>query len=182
MPMIYIKTALGQAALHNRSMRMVPRQRSAFILCDGKRSVKDVLQSTLGLGVTADDLNDLVELGLLTAASDSALEPASPSGSSRTEAAPQSVPVTPSSVLDTASAPLSTAVLNRTPSIYAQAHYSKAYPIAIKLTAGLGLRGFLLNLAVEGATDLSQLQELAPRIKKAVGPEKFRELEMALYD
>ena len=182
MPMIYIKTALGQAALHNRSIRMASRQRSAFILCDGKRSVEDILRATLGLGVTADDINGLVGLGLLIATSDSALEPASQAGSPRTEAAPQSAPVPPSAVLDTASAPLPTAALNRTPSIYAQAHYSKAYPIAIKLTAGLGLRGFLLNLAVEGATDLSKLQELAPRIKKAVGPEKFRELEMALYD
>ena len=182
MPMIYIKTALGQAALHNRSMRMAPRQRSAFILCDGKRSVENILRATLGLGVTADDINDLVELGLLIAAYDSAPEPAPLSDAPQAETAPQSAPVMPSTVLDTASASLSTVALNRTPSIYAQAHYSKAYPIAIKLTAGLGLRGFLLNLAVEAATDLSKLQELAPRIKKAVGPEKFRELEMALYD
>jgi hypothetical protein len=64
----------------------------------------------------------------------------------------------------------------------AQAHYSKAYPIATRLTAGLGLRGFRLNLAVEAAGDLDKLRELAPRIKDAVGPEKFRELQSSLYD
>lgn len=51
-----------------------------------------------------------------------------------------------------------------------------------RLTAGLGLRGFLLNLAVEAAGDLSKLRELAPKIEQAVGPDKFRELESALYE
>lgn len=50
------------------------------------------------------------------------------------------------------------------------------------MTAGLGLRGFRFNLAVEAAGNLAQLQELAPKIKEAVGPEKFRELQSALYD
>ncbi|CDS51633.1 FIG00933524: hypothetical protein [Polaromonas sp. CG9_12] len=68
------------------------------------------------------------------------------------------------------------------PSATAQAHYSKAYPIATRLTAGLGLRGFRLNLAVEAAGDLDKLRELAPRIKDAVGAEKFRELQSSLYD
>ena len=67
------------------------------------------------------------------------------------------------------------------PTLNAQAHYSKAYPIATRLTAGLGLRGFRLNLAVEAAGDLDKLKELAPRIREAVGPEKFLELENALY-
>lgn len=55
------------------------------------------------------------------------------------------------------------------------------YPIAIRLTASLGLRGFRLNLAVEAAGDITKLQELAPKIKDAVGPEKFKELHNALY-
>jgi len=66
--------------------------------------------------------------------------------------------------------------------VSAQAHYSKAYPIATRLTARLGLRGFRLNLAVEAAGDLEKLRHLAPKIKDAVGLEKFQELENALYD
>ena len=69
----------------------------------------------------------------------------------------------------------------RRPSLDAQAHFLKAWPIATRLTANLGLRGFRLNLAVESAGDLAKLKELAPRIKDAVGSEKFRELEIALY-
>ena len=41
--MILVKTDAGQQTLRDRSVRLTPRQRSAFILCDGKRSVDDVL-------------------------------------------------------------------------------------------------------------------------------------------
>lgn len=69
---------------------------------------------------------------------------------------------------------------NRLPTLSAQAHYAMAYPIAIRLTAALGLRGFRLNLAVEAASDLDKLKELAVKIKDAVGPEKYKDLDDAL--
>ena len=77
--------------------------------------------------------------------------------------------------------PAGTPLVGAAPSLDAQAHFLKAWPIATRLTANLGLRGFRLNLAVESAADLVKLKELAPRIKDAVGSEKFRELEIALY-
>ena len=40
----------------------------------------------------------------------------------------------------------------------------------------------MLNLAVEAASDLDELQKLAPKIMNAVGPEKFKELKSALDD
>jgi hypothetical protein len=161
--MIYVKTALGQAALQNRSLALTPRQRSAFIMFDGKRSGKEVIQATHGLGVTADDIDHLVQSGLLKALSEAQA------------AVPAQVPLTP-----TAPA-VPVPGVDAAPTQNEQAHYSKAYPIATRLTAALGLRGFRLNLAVEAAGDLAKLKELAPRIKDAVGADKFRELEAALY-
>ncbi|HEY3047762.1 MAG TPA: hypothetical protein VGJ72_09910 [Polaromonas sp.] len=155
--MIYTKTELGQSALQNRSLALTPRQRSTFIMFDGKRSTADVLKATAGLGVTVDDVNHLVTLGLLAASA-----------------------AAPFAAVASQQAPAQGA--GGVPSLSSQAHYSKAYPIATRLTAGLGLRGFRLNLAIEAAGDLAKLQELAPKIKEAVGPEKFRELESALYD
>lgn len=155
--MIYIKTELGQTALQNRELKLTPRQRSAFIMFDGKRSVDEVVKATAGLGVTAEDITHLLSLGLLAAPVQSV-----------------ALPVVPA-------APVSAQNADGSPTVSAQAHYSKAYPIATRLTAGLGLRGFRLNLAVEAATDLDKLKELAPKIKEAVGPEKFKELEVALY-
>ena len=158
--MIYMKTELGQSALQNRSLALLPRQRSAFIMFDGKRSTDEVLKATAGLGVTAEDVNQLVALGLL--AVHAAAAPA--------VAAPQS-----------AVSPAVSQNPDGTPTQNAQEHYSRAYPVATRLTAGLGLRGFRLNLAVEAAGDLDKLKELAPRIREAVGAEKFRELARALF-
>ena len=65
---------------------------------------------------------------------------------------------------------------NRTP----QERYSDAKPIATKLTAGLGLRGFMLNLSVESAAGFDDLLALLPKIQDAVGTKACRELERAL--
>ena len=169
--MIFMKTELGQSALQNRSLALTPRQRSAFIMFDGRRSVIEVMKVTAGLGVTPEDVDHLVSLGLLVASTSSqAPEPVAP------------IPVTAFA----ASAPLSQSATlafdaNGLPTQNAQARYSKAYPIATRLTAALGLRGFRLNLAVEASGDLDKLKLLAPKIREAVGPEKFLELENALY-
>jgi hypothetical protein len=172
--MIYVKTVLGQSALQNRALGLTPRQRSAFIMFDGKRAFDDVMKATAGLGFTPDDLSHLVSLGLL--------EP-----QAATSATPALAPVSSAPVVPVTAAPTApqSAILafnaNGQPTATAQARYSKAYPIATRLTAALGLRGFRLNLAVEAAGDLDKLKELAPKIREAVGPEKFLELENALY-
>ena len=154
--MIYTKTESGQTAVQNRTIALTPRQRSAFIMFDGKRSLEDVVKATSGFGVTAEDINHLISLGLL---------------------APLTVqpPAEPAPEVSAHNA-------DGSPTLNAQEHYSRAYPIATRLTASLGLRGFRLNLAVEAAGDIDKLKELAPKIKEAVGPEKFKELEQALYN
>ena len=170
--MIYTKTQLGQTGFQNRSVSLTPRQRSAFIMFDGKRSISEVMNVTAGLGLTTEDISHLVSLGFLEsamAAAQTAEAPVADAVSSATAAIGH-----PSIALSVSPDGL--------PTLSAQVHYLKAYPIATRLTANLGLRGFRLNLAVEGAGNLDKLKELAPRIKDAVGPEKFLELENALYN
>ena len=58
--------------------------------------------------------------------------------------------------------------------------YLQAYAIATALTAELGGKWGNLDLAVEAANNLEELQALAPRIRAAVGPVKFAKLEAAL--
>lgn len=157
--MIYTKTELGQTAFQNRSVALTPRQRSAFIMFDGKRSTEEVFKATAGLNVTAEDVTQLVALGLLVA-----------------------VTVVPVAVPAAEPQPAPASAAGELPTQSEQEHYLKAYLIATKLTSSLGLRGFRFNLAVEAAGNLAQLQELAPKIKDAVGPEKFQELQRALYD
>ena len=173
--MIYLKTPRGQLALQSRSAPLTQRQRSAFIQFNGKRALNEIMQTMAGLGLTLDDIDHLVWLGFLAPGA-AASAPDSNVAADISEAqgvACKSIPM----------APLSPASLTAdgSPTASAQAHYLKAYPIATRLTARLGLRGFRLNLAVEAAGDLNKLRALAPKIKDAVGLEKFQELENALY-
>jgi hypothetical protein len=147
-----VKTEIGQKVLKDRSVPLSPRQRAAFILFDGRNTVDQVLGATGTVGVTKEDISELLRLGLL-------------------EQADGTVTVAPG-----AAAPAATACSERTP----QQRYQDAYPVATKLTAALGLRGFRLNLAVEGALNYEQLRDVAPRIRDAVGDAAYAELDRAL--
>ena len=163
--MIYGKTALGLLAVKDRSAGLSPRQRSALIMFDGKHDASEILRMTAGIGVMQSDVDHLVSLGLLANPNPAAA--VAPVFEPLASTVPHNLPV-------------SSVKANGMPTLSAQAHYSMAYPIATRLTAALGLRGFRLNLAVEAAGDLDKLKELAPRIKEAVGAEKYQELDDAL--
>ena len=162
--MAYTKSEKGQLAFKNRSLGLSARQRSAFILFDGKRSVQDVLTATAGLGVTTEDIASLAASGMLE-------DNAPGLGFSAT------MPATVGNGL-TVSPPVPAEPSQSTP----QERYQRAYLIATQLTAGLGLRGFRLNLAVESAGSYEKLLELAPKIREAVGEEKFVPLGLALSE
>jgi hypothetical protein len=137
---------------------------------DGRRDSTEVLSATAGMGVTTDDLKHLVSLGFLL-----------PNTSAPDDLLTSAMTTVPGPLAPATGLPQSGAALSFTaegvPTLSAQNHYSKSY-----LTAGLGLRGFRLNLAVEAAADLDKLKELAPKIREAVGAEKFLELKKnALY-
>ncbi len=75
-----------------------------------------------------------------------------------------------------AAAPSAAPAGGRTPA----QRYAEAYPLATKLTASLGLRGFKLNLAVEAASGYEELIGLLPKLREAVGAQACEELERAL--
>jgi hypothetical protein len=74
-------------------------------------------------------------------------------------------------------------LLTRAPTgIGARDRYMQAYELATGLTAGLGRQASELNLAVEAAGSIEELQALAPRIRAAVGPARFEPLDLLLRD
>jgi len=185
--MIYIKTERGRTALQSRSSILAARHRPAFIMFDGRRGVEEVLKAATGFGFTMTDVEQMLGLGLIEPALNQTGDRSGSSLSNYT-----STSVLPSQFASSALPSAWSASVNvgsqsvtlppaGTPSVDAQAHFLKALPGATRLTANLGLRGFRLNLAVESAGGLAKLKALAPRIKDAVGAEKFRELEIALY-
>lgn len=146
--MKYSKTEVGQQAFKERSAQMSAKQRSAFILFDGAKTLEQVLAATAGLGVTQADIDHMLAQGFIAAP-----QPA---------AAPSAAAAMPAG--------------GRTPA----QRYAEAYPLATKLTASLGLRGFKLNLAVEAASGYEELIGLLPKLREAVGAPACEELERAL--
>ncbi len=156
--MLIVKTDLGHRVLKDRSVALTPRQRSALILFDGQRTLDQVLQTTAATGVTREDVDKLLELGLVMDSNPEQTRVEQAAAKAQADAIEHHK--------------------HRTP----QERYAEAYPIATALTAGLGLRGFRLNLAVEAATTYEKLLEVAPKIRDAVGPEKYKPLDNALND
>lgn len=155
--MQYTKTEAGQQAFKARSALLSSRQRSAFILFDGVKSQAQVLAVTSGLGITQDDIDHLVQQGFLA--------------------------YLPEPVSDPVAVPSpNNAQVNHVSTRSPQERYMAAMPIATQLTAGLGLRGFRLNLAVEAAKGVDGLLALLPKIQAAVGVESCVALERALKD
>jgi hypothetical protein len=150
------KTEVGKKAISDRSITLSPRQRSALIIFNGKRSVDDVLTMLVGLGFTKADVDHMVSLGLL-------------------EEVNQPVALKANAPIKATEALGGFVELNE-----AQSRYKLAYPLATQLTASMGFRGFRLNLAVEAAGSYSQLVQLFPKIKDAAGSEKSLALENAL--
>jgi hypothetical protein len=163
--MKYVKTEAGQRVMKDRSVPLTPKQRSAFILFDGKRTLEEVLVATAPMGVTREDIEAMVQLDLLAAVE---------GAGDATKNSVVAVPVVSNS------APPAPAGGAASSGRTSQQRYQDAYPVATRLTASLGLRGFRLNLAVEAATSYEQLRELAPKIRDAVPPEQFAMLDFAL--
>lgn len=95
--MILVKTEAGQQVLKDRSVPLTPRQRSAFIQFDGKRSIDDVLGS--GLGIGREEIEQMIALDLLAplagqpAAVAAAPAPAASSGRSRQQRYKDAYPI-----------------------------------------------------------------------------------------
>lgn len=169
--MVLVKTQAGLESLKDRRGILTSRQRSAFILFDGKRSTREVLAATAAMGITQADVQAMLDQGLLE-----------PQGGQPSAAGQNLAPAAESAAaaatdLGTVASPINEGS-GRTP----KERYEAAYPIATELTAAMGLRGFRLNLAVEGAGSFEDLAALAPRIREAVGDDKFARLEQALFD
>ena len=170
--MILVKTEPGQQVFKDRSIRLTPRQRSAFILFDGRRSVDDIF--TACTGITGEDIDQLIQWGLLDQVAGGVVPP---DPTSRTPMLPAAGP-SGGSVGNVPAANAEAA--GASVGVSSQQRYKDAYPVATQLTGSLGLRGFRLNLAVEGTSSYEELLALAPKIRAAVGPEKAAVLDRAL--
>lgn len=155
--MKYIKTELGQQAFKARSPLFSVRQRTAFIMFDGQKTIDQVLASGAALGLTQDDVDHMVAQGFLLAVD-------------APKAAPASAPVAASSDADSAPAGGQSAA----------ERFVQAKTLCTRISANLGLRGFMLNMLVEEAENIKDLEELLPKLKSAAGAKAVEPLEALL--
>ncbi len=138
-----------------------------FILFDGVKTDEQILAMTASLGITKADIDQLASLRFLDVLGDASNQVHEPEQIAMASNEPiGSVP----------SASSFTENSGRSP----QDRYREAKPLATKLTAGLGLRGFRLNLAIEGTAGYEDLLELLPKLQAAVGEQACEQLTWAL--
>ncbi len=155
--MRYQKTELGRQTFKERNAGLSARQRSAFILFDGEKDDAVILRSLAATGFNQEDIQFLVQSGLIEP---TVGEDTLPNGYKAETTQPLSEPIGSG--------------------LSEQDRYKLAYPVAVKLTSDLGFRGFRLNMSVESAGNYQELLAVAPKIREAVGDEKFTELYRAL--
>lgn len=149
--MVMVKTELGQKVLKDRSIALTPRQRTALVIIDGRKSLMDVMEATAAIGVAPDDLRKLVELGLIA----------------------ELVP-------DPEAAPPAAAPPAAPPAGGGRERFIAGYQAAVRATSELGLKGMRLNMAVEAAQTQEDLVALLPKLKAVLKPERYAELEKLL--
>lgn len=160
------KTELGIRVMKDRSISLSAQQRSALILCDGKRSAQDVVNMTSAVGVTLQDIEALAALGLISVETTAATQVFTP--------APAPVPLAPSVLVPKASE-VSPQVAT------SEIDFNAAVSAAITLCSDLGFKGFSLNMALAGVDSMEKLQKLAPEIRRAAGDAKYKPLHTLIF-
>ena len=147
--MIWVKTDAGRAEMQNRALVKERARRNLLLLIDGAKS-EEMLLANLA-GITAADFQELRKLDLIAPAA-GAVTVGNPSRSTSSEASRPTVPL-----------PLEGKSLD----------YSAFTAALTKLiSAQLGLRGFTLTLAVDKASTIEELRDVAQRVLEQVRERK----------
>ncbi|MDE2626085.1 MAG: hypothetical protein KGL99_02935 [Burkholderiales bacterium] len=146
--MIWSKTDAGRIEMQARALVKERAQRNLLLVIDGVKTEEMLLASLAG--ITAADFQVLQSLGLIAPAAASA---------SRPGASPPGRPDTATAAAPAASAP---------PQDYAQ--FTAA--LTQLISKELGLRGFVLTLAVEKAATIEDLQAVAQRTLAQIAERK----------
>ena len=177
--MIWTKTDAGRTEFQARALVKERAQRTLLLLIDGIKSDEMLLASLSG--ISAADFEALLALGLIAPAPSPS---AHPGGSSPGRAATGSV-TTPGALTPTLPTPAPVSVpvpeAESAPLDYAQFTAT----LTRLISSELGLRGFVLTLAVEKAGTIEELQAVAQRtvtqIRERKGDAAAAAARRALY-
>jgi hypothetical protein len=153
---IWVKTDAGRAEMQTRALVKDRARRNLLLLIDGTKS-EEMLLGNLA-GISAADFQELRKLDLIAPAAGavtvgSAVRPPSPDSSRPT--VPQGLGPAPAAPAET-------------PLDYSQ--FTAA--LTQLISANLGLRGFTLTLAVDKASTIEELREVAQRVIEQIRERK----------
>ena len=147
--MIWVKTDAGRAEMQNRALVKERARRNLLLLIDGQKS-EEMLLANLA-GITAADFQELRKLDLIAPAA-GAVTVGNPARATSSESSRPTVPL-----------PLEGKSLD----------YSAFTAALTKLiSTQLGLRGFTLTLAVDKASTIEELRDVAQRVIEQVRERK----------
>ena len=148
--MIWVKTDAGRAEMQTRALIKDRARRNLLLLIDGTKS-EEMLLANLA-GINAEDFQELRKLDLIAPAS-GAVTVGNPARATSFETTRPTMPLPLES-----KAPLD---------------YSEFTAALTKLISSqLGLRGFTLTLAVEKASTIEELREVAQRVVEQIRERK----------
>jgi hypothetical protein len=148
-PVIWVKTDAGRVEMQTRALIKERARRNLLLLIDGAKS-EEMLLANLA-GITAEDFQELRKLDLIAPAA-GAVTVGHPARATAFEA---TRPILPQ--------PLEGKVLD----------YSEFTAALTKLiSAQLGLRGFTLTLAVDKASTIEELRDVAQRVIEQIRERK----------
>ena len=147
--MIWVKTDAGRAEMQNRALVKERPRRNLLLLIDGVKS-EEMLLANLA-GINASDFQELRKLDLIAPAA-GAVTVGSPGRSTTFEATRPTMPQ-----------PLDNQSLDYSPFTAA---------LTKLISSQLGLRGFTLTLAVDKASTIEELREVAQRVIEQIRERK----------
>ena len=153
--MIWVKTDAGRAEMQSRALIKDRARRNLLLLIDGTKS-EEMLLGNLA-GITAADFQELRKLDLIAPAA-GAVTVGNPA---RAASADSQRPTVPQALAPGAAS-------NASPLDYSQ--FTAA--LTQLISANLGLRGFTLTLAVDKASTIEELREVAQRVIEQIRERK----------
>ncbi len=155
--MIWVKTDAGRAEMQSRALIKDRARRNLLLLIDGTKS-EEMLLGNLA-GITAADFQELRKLDLIAPAAGAVTV----GNSARNNTPDSSRPTVPLPLGSTAGAAAGPTSLD----------YSQFTAALTQLiSANLGLRGFTLTLAVDKASTIEELREVAQRVIEQIRERK----------
>ncbi|MFZ6871336.1 hypothetical protein ACO0LF_04615 [Undibacterium sp. Di27W] len=160
---IYDKTEKGREEITTRKYQLAPRLRTLLVMIDGKQTAAEIMKKVSALGLTQENLQELLEQEFIV---ETSVQTDLQTDTSTTAAEAEANE--PSSV---------SPELSMTDAERFQALYS-FYNETIK--SAIGLRGYGLQLKVERAANIEDFRALrqvyVEAVQKAKGPEMARSL------